>query len=400
MIWKRLFGRVVNSSRSVLPASENTATAAAATAADNGINKSSNNQMQRYLRFQQTMYKKRWFELDREKNGPITIFDFKTSIDADDVPNTIGTSSISSRHDNVWRTTDDSIIGGYSTGRMQIIKTQDEYNRITTINTGNRNSIDEEEKISKLNHDEHEDVEKSSNKKKDMSMNMNMNTTDDTVVLPATAATTTSTILAPSSASFLPFLRWDGTIDTTVPDNDGHNNSSIDNNKAINNNGQSQQVVRHAVQRSGFCSILSPEFGSSFSDSTLDLDGRYNGLEIMCRSDGRPYSFNLKIESFIPDDLYQCFIDIPPTVSSNANDRHEEDNNILQYDRVVLLFKHFAVTGGGKLRARQRILDDGNVKIQSMGITLMDNTNGDFEFDLGRIRAINYDESGIIGTPD
>ena len=103
MIWKRLFGRVVNSSRSVLPASENTATAAAATAADNGINKSSNNQMQRYLRFQQTMYKKRWFELDREKNGPITIFDFKTSIDADNVPNTIGTSSISSRHDNVWR---------------------------------------------------------------------------------------------------------------------------------------------------------------------------------------------------------------------------------------------------------------------------------------------------------
>ena len=42
------------------------------------------NQMKRWTRFHLTMSKKRWFELDREKNGPITLFDFSTMEDAVD----------------------------------------------------------------------------------------------------------------------------------------------------------------------------------------------------------------------------------------------------------------------------------------------------------------------------
>ena len=146
------------------------------------------------------------------------------------------------------------------------------------------------------------------------------------------------------------------------------------------------------VLRSGFCTVLSPEFPFS----GVDLGGRYNGLEIMCRSDGRPYSFNLKIESYIPDDLFQCFINIPPTVEPGTEICPTTGG---KFDRVVLLFQHFIVTGGGRMRATQRELDN-SVKIQAIGLTLMDGVDGEFQFDLARIRAVNYDASGVVGEVD
>jgi hypothetical protein len=116
----------------------------------------------------------------------------------------------------------------------------------------------------------------------------------------------------------------------------------------------------------------------------------------MCRSDGRHYSLMLKVESMIPDDIYQCFISIPPTIPSGSVVCPETGG---KFDRVVLLFQHFIVTAGGRMRATQRILDN-SVKIETIGITLMDGKDGDFEFDLARIRAVNYDENGVIGEVD
>ncbi|OEU13233.1 CIA30-domain-containing protein [Fragilariopsis cylindrus CCMP1102] len=258
------------------------------------------NQMKRWTRFHLTMSKKRWFELDREKNGPITLFDFSTVEDAVDA----ALGNINSRERNIWRTTDDSLIGGYSKARTQMVRT-------------NENDNDDNDK-------------------------------DD----------------------FVPFVRWKGTLDTRV----------------------SKDSKKNKVRRSGFCTILSPEFPMG----GVDLGGRYNGLEIMCRSDGRPYSFNLKVESFIHDDLFQCFINIPATTTTTTTTKGEGGG---KFDKVVLLFQHFIVTAGGRLRARQRYLDN-SIKIQSMGVTLMDGTDGDFEFDLSRIRAVNYDETGVIGKAD
>jgi len=119
-------------------------------------------------------------------------------------------------------------------------------------------------------------------------------------------------------------------------------------------------------------------------------------LEIMCRSDGRPYSLNLKVESYIPDDLFQCFINIPATIEPGTQICTKTGG---RFDRVVMLFQHFIVTSGGRMRATQRDLDN-SVKIQSIGLTLMDGVDGDFEFDLARIRAVNYDESGVVGEVD
>ncbi len=292
------------------------------------------NQMKRWMRFQQAMNKKRWTELDRERNGPITLFDFSTFEDASDA------ASVEENSENkaVWRTTNDSIIGGYSRAKFNLVRTRDDYKNIMK-GMDLAHDISQWDKTENKNDedDSWEEAEEKSGNKHD------------------------------SEEMFMPFVRWQGSIDTRV-------------NK------------EKKVQRSGFCTIFSPEFPMG----GVDLGGRYNGLEIMCRSDGRPYSLNLKVESFIADDLFQCFINIPPTIQPGSQICPATGG---KFDRVVFLFQHFVATAGGRLRARQRALDN-SIKIQSIGITLMDGADGDFEFDLSRIRAVNFDESGVIGEAD
>lgn len=294
--------------------------------------------MKRWIKFQQTMNKKRWFELDREKNGPISLYDFSRLEDAVDA------ALVEEHSDNkaVWRTTNDSIIGGYSRARMQFVRTSDDYKKImsgqesTPLSEWGENKEQENDSHETQNYIVDDDNEKCN---------------ED----------------ADADKVFMPFIRWKGAIDTRV-------------NK------------EKKVQRSGFCTIFSPEFPVG----GVDLGGRYNGIEIMCRSDGRPYSLNLKVESFIADDLFQCFINIPPTIAPGSQICQVTGD---KFDRVVFLFHHFVATAGGKLRATQRILDN-SIKIQSIGITLMDGADGDFEFDLSRIRAVNFGETGVIGDAD
>jgi hypothetical protein len=298
------------------------------------------NQMKRWIKFQQTMNKKRWFEIDREKNGPISLYDFSRLEDAVDA------ALVEEHSDNkaVWRTTNDSIIGGYSRARMQFVRTSDDYKKImngqesTPFSEWGENHEQENDNHETQNYIGDDDNEK-------------YNEDDDDN----------------ADKIFMPFIRWKGAIDTRV-------------NK------------EKKVQRSGFCTIFSPEFPVG----GVDLGGRYNGIEIMCRSDGRPYSLNLKVESFIADDLFQCFINIPPTIAPGSQICQVTGG---KFDRVVFLFHHFVATAGGKLRATQRILDN-SIKIQSIGITLMDGADGDFEFDLSRIRAVNFGETGVIGDAD
>ena len=285
--------------------------------------------MKRWIRFQQAMNKKRWTELDREKNGPITLFDFSTLEDAADA----ASKEEHSENKAVWRTTNDSIIGGYSRAKMNLVRTSDDYRRIM--------------KGLELTHDI---SEWNQNHNEDNSREIQGHAEDDD-----------------GHDSFVPFIRWKGAIDTRV-------------NK------------EKKVQKSGFCTIFAPEFAMG----GVDLGGRYNGIEIMCRSDGRPYSLNLKVESFIADDLFQCFINIPPTIEPGTQICQATGG---KFDQVVFLFQHFVATAGGRLRARQRILDN-SIKIQSIGITLMDGADGEFEFDLSRIRAVNFDEVGVIGEVD
>jgi hypothetical protein len=106
---------------------------------------------------------------------------------------------------------------------------------------------------------------------------------------------------------------------------------------------------------------------------------------------------NLKVSSYFPDDLYQSFIKIPPT------NLDENKKNVCPtagaFSRVILPFNRFILTSGGRMREVQRTLD-GGVRIETIGLTLMDGQDGDFEFDLARVRAINYFYGEVLGEDD
>lgn len=303
----------------------------------------------RWIKFQQSMSKKRWFELDREKNGPIALFDFADFTDAvdaaliDEGPKKGG-----------WRISDDSTIGGYSRGKFQLIRNSQDYQRVmqgqepeSLLNLMEKGEINEKD----YNDTNKKQEDGGDDERVDDEISVN---DEDAVVVPK------------ETKHFIPFVRWNGTIDTRIDEENSE------------------------VQRSGFCAIRSPEFPFGGAD----LGGRYNALELLCRSDGRPYSLNLKVDTFIPDDIFQTFINVPPTYEANSDDEVCPETGG-KFDRVVLLFQHFIVTSGGRMRATQRELDN-SVRIQSIGLTLMDGADGDFQFDLARIRAVNYDERGII----
>ena len=157
---------------------------------------------------------------------------------------------------------------------------------------------------------------------------------------------------------FTPFLRWEGKLDTTVG-------------------------LQSSAQRSGFAALRSPEFPFDGAN----LQGLYNALEVSCRSDGRVYTINLKVASAIPNDIYQGHIQSAPEAQG-------------RFDRFILPFSRLNLTAMGREREVNRILDT-NIKVESIGVVLMDGQDGDFQFDLARIRAINvHEKHGIIEDPE
>jgi hypothetical protein len=166
---------------------------------------------------------------------------------------------------------------------------------------------------------------------------------------------------------FLPFIRWKGTIDTRVG-----------------------EKAPKRVAKSGFCSIKSPVY--PFSGAVLSK--KYNSLELTLRTDGRQYWVNLYPDSTIPEDLFQVALTLPP-LEPSTDDPTEE----VPFRRVFLPFPMFLNTCNGRLREMSRRLDNG-VDIKSIGFTLMDGLEGDFEFDLASIRAVNFHEGCILGEED
>ena len=429
-------------------------------------------EFQRWLEFQQIMNRKRWFELDSEKNGPVTLFDFNTrQTDRDDIlaaaaaaalSNTttkIGKSNNNSIN-NTWKIMDDSIIGGYSTSSIQLIQQQQQQHN-DHMNAVARNVLQTEG-------NEHESHHSQENLDNDDDVNNDTNTihTDGN---------------KKNERTITSFVRWEGNIDRTVDED---------------------MMTNKGIVRSGFANLRSPQldvWGGGF-----DLGGRYNALEIVCRQpfpqySSRLYTVNLLVESMIPDDMYQCVLQIPTTTSSTSTspsssspspsspsssrmpttttttnrsssiqhhpshyyysnntkrsdqngdlsnyypstlddiiipkeeiEHYVEDREVLQpssssppsspntthrpsthddhdyetneFHNVVVLFSHFMVTSGGKLRKNQRSLDN-RIKIQSIGFTVgaYDKTNGPFALDIARIRAVNYDDTGVIGQAD
>jgi hypothetical protein len=165
-------------------------------------------------------------------------------------------------------------------------------------------------------------------------------------------------------SSFVPFLRWRGNLDTTVG-------------------------LRSTAQRSGFAAIRSPQFPLDGAN----LQGLFNALEVVCRSDGRVYTVNLKVSTSIPHDLYQGHI------QSYGATLDDQGYLAGPFESFVLPFGDFHLTSMGRHREVFRELDD-KVCIESVGIALMDGKNGGFQFDLARIRAVNLYEGKVFEKPN
>ena len=108
----------------------------------------------------------------------------------------------------------------------------------------------------------------------------------------------------------------------------------------------------------------------------------------MCWLDGQPYSVNTRVKKFFPDNVYCCFVKIPPTIPP-GNLNYPENGRC--FDKVVHLFQDFIVTVKGCMKAMQQDLDNC-VKIENISFALMDSIYGNFNFICAHIWAVNLDK--------
>jgi len=244
---------------------------------------------------------------DRYPCPAVTLFDFRQHDDAVDA------ARVQHKDKDAWRISDDRVIGGFSESNAVLIRSQADLER----------------------HLAGDDPEPITNATKENAADPDEN----------------------DESRFAPFLRWSGTLDTTVG-------------------------LESTVQRSGFAALRSPEFPFDGAN----LRGLYSALEIVCRTDGRLYKVNLKVSTSIPEDIYQGSINVSPNEGGD-------------FDSLILPFSDFILTSMGREREFHRELDN-NICIESVGFALMDAKNGDFQFDLARIRCINFYEGKIFqGQP-
>lgn len=266
----------------------------------------------RYLAYRKGILRTSLLTKDRFPCPPLTLFDFSRHDDAVDA------ARVGEYDSDAWRISDDRVIGGFSKAQAVLLKSS-------------------EDVVRHLSGKEPDSNEKDPNSKEQIS---DPETNDE--------------------GNFIPFLRWQGTLDTTIG-------------------------LQSSAQRSGFAALRSPEFPFNGAN----LQGLYNALEVTCRTDGRRYTFNLKVSTSIPNDIYQG------QIQSRTKPEVSDDGSLLPFERFILPFSNLSLTSMGREREVFRELDD-NVCIESVGLALMDGENGDFQLDLARIRAVNvHEECGV-----
>lgn len=87
--------------------------------------------------------------------------------------------------------------------------------------------------------------------------------------------------------------------------------------------------------------------------------------------------------------------DMEESTISSMDEANEMSN---EFQQCVVPFSSCRLTSMGREKMANLEMDD-RVKIESIGITLMDGINGPFIIDIARIRAVTIDEDGAVYDP-
>jgi hypothetical protein len=109
-------------------------------------------------------------------------------------------------------------------------------------------------------------------------------------------------------------------------------------------------------------------------------------------SSSSPSSSSLDVRTFLEERR-----DVIRRTSITSDDHPYDGYPPRGFQRFVLPFRDFVLTSRGRMRHHQRGLD-GAICIESIGFTLMDGLDGDFQFDLISLRAVNVLQGEVIGS--
>lgn len=349
--------------------------------------------LRRFLNIRQTLLQTKYND-SRPLRGPISLYDFRRHDDAADLRQSLLPNQKRKIYGG-WRVSDDGVIGGYSSSRMQFL--------------------------------EH---------------NGNDDTSDATLS---------------SLSSSPPFLRWSGTIDTRINPHSqlsrGITRSGFaailspeypfgaplsNQYKALEiccriDAGRTYAVNLHVEtyfpedMYQGFIvgtpSPQSPDEDSYEENGSGDLrDGiaqqqLFHNQQHLLQRDGGEFdaTTNDAIQTITTTTAITSAEQSTPTSSLDVREHLRNRRNLIRktylssddhpyyghpplgFQRYILPFKNFVLTSRGRMRHSQRILD-GAVNIESIGFTLMDGKDGDFVFDLVSLRAVNVLEGEVVGS--
>ncbi|KAL7535418.1 hypothetical protein ACHAXR_006480 [Thalassiosira sp. AJA248-18] len=324
--------------------------------------------LRRFLGIRQRLRHEVWND-PRPLRGPMPLFDFRLRDDAAD----LRSSLIPDRNRGLfgdWRVSDDSVIGGFSTSRM-------EFNEGVDTTTEEKN---------------------------------------------------------PSAPSSPPFLRWSGTLSTKINKKShlarnvtrsgfaailspeyplsaplGNKYRALE--ICCRTDGRTYAVNLHVETM--FPEDMYQGFivgGGKQQQNVNDDSLEKNSTDDWHGYDSTLDSTNSTINSDEEDDQKseeqpESSLDIRQHLKNRQKYIGRRDPDLHPYhghppagfQRLLLPFTDFALTSRGRLRHAQRDLD-GSVNIESIGFTLMDGQDGDFCFDLVSLRAVNVLQGEVVGT--
>ena len=337
--------------------------------------------LRRFIGMRQRLYRDQWQD-NRPLRGPVPLFDFRRRDDAADVRDSLRPDRMRGLFGG-WRVSDDSVIGGYSTSKMEF----------------------KESSIASETNDDNNDREEETD-------------CDDNE----------------SKSSTPPFLRWSGTISTEI-----NRQSQLARN--VTRSGfaaiLSPEYPYSAPLGNKYkaleicCRTDGRTYAVNLHVETMFPEDMYQGF-LIGGTGSTEYNYNnsnrleeqlsqeqhFKTTTTTTDDGNEQSIEEEleqPEPSLDVREHLQNRRNLIRkttlssddhpyyghpplgFQRYILPFKDFALTSRGRMRLNQRDLD-GAVNIESIGFTLMDGKDGDFCFDLVSLRAVNVLQGEVVSN--